>query len=76
MKLNEPGYPVVVVVNTGDGALTKVGSIGGGSGVIVGGEIFVTFCCISVEGYSYWYKESAALFQFEVPPSGGSAMVE
>lgn len=53
MKLNKPGYPKVVVVNTGDGVLTKVGSIGGGSGVIVGGEIFVTFCCISVEGYSY-----------------------
>ncbi len=45
--LNESGYPEVVVVNTGDGVLTKVGSVGDGSGVIVGGKIFVTFCCIS-----------------------------
>jgi hypothetical protein len=51
--LNESGYPEVVVVNTGDGVLTKVGSVGDGSGVIVGGKIFVTFCCISAEGYSY-----------------------
>ncbi len=76
MKLNEPGYQEVVVVNTGDGVLTKVGSIGGGSGVIVDGEIFITFCCISVENYFYWYKESVALFQLGLPPVAGSAMVE
>ena len=53
MKLNEPGYPEVVPVNTGSGVLTKADSARGRTGVILGGEIFVTFCCISVEGYSY-----------------------
>jgi hypothetical protein len=51
--LNEPGYPEVVAANTGSGVLTKVDSVGGRVGVIIGGEIFITFCCISVEGYSY-----------------------
>jgi hypothetical protein len=32
-QLNEPGYPEVVAVNTGEGVLTKVGGVGGGSGV-------------------------------------------
>ncbi len=30
-KLNEPGYPSVVAVNSGDGVLTKVGGVRGGS---------------------------------------------
>lgn len=33
-KLNEPGYPEVVAINTGEGVLTKVGSVRGGTGVI------------------------------------------
>ncbi len=32
-KLNEPGYPEVVAVNSGAGVLTKVGSVGGGVSV-------------------------------------------
>jgi hypothetical protein len=32
-KLNEPGYPEVMALNTGSGVLTKVGGVGGGSGV-------------------------------------------
>ncbi len=45
MKLNEPGYPEVVVVNTGDGVLTKVGSVRGETCVTVDGDV----SCISLE---------------------------
>ncbi len=31
--LNEPGYPSVVAVNTGDGVLTKAGSVRGETSV-------------------------------------------
>lgn len=33
-KLNEPGYPEVVAVNTGVGLLTKVGCVGSKATVI------------------------------------------
>ena len=50
-----PGYPEVLAVNTGSGVLTKVGSIGGGSGVIVDGDV----SCIEVEVYPRAYDEFA-----------------
>jgi hypothetical protein len=44
-KLNEPGYPEVAAVNTGAGVLTKVGSIGGGVGVVVGSSCHYLLLC-------------------------------
>jgi len=38
-KLNQPGYPEVVSVNTAIGVLTKVGGDGGETGVSIGEEI-------------------------------------
>ena len=39
-----------------------MGGVGGGSGVIVGREIFVTVSCIVVEGYPCYCEEFATAF--------------
>ena len=43
-----------------------MGGAGGGSGVIVGGEIFMTARCLGVEGYSCCCEELAAAFILRV----------
>lgn len=51
-----------------------VGGARGGVGVIVGGEIFMTVSCISVEGYFYWDEEFVAIFQYGLRADRASAI--